>query len=151
MDVGSRTAMVLEKARSELGVVSEGRATLAVSTGVDTDHNGSDTLTVTLQLEDGSLFGMYSTGSAASLQAYLRGFQQALSLMAGGYAYKPLNEKAAKGKRESLTPWREESRKYRMQQAATCCASPERLRPKNNSSAKTSPRFKLARNKFKEY
>lgn len=149
MDVGSRTAMVLEKARNELRVVSEGQANLAVSTGIDVDHNGADSLSVTLELEDGALFGMYSTGSAASLQAYLRGFQQALSLMAGGYAYKPLNDKAARGKRESLTPWREDSRKYRMQQAASSCGAKRPAGVKLDTSAARNPRFTLARNKFK--
>ena len=163
MDVSNKVASVLDAIKHDLVATTGGEATLVVSGEENTGRLGDPVATVVVELSDGSRFGMYSTGSTASLLAFLRGFNQALSLINGNYALKPLNDAAARRRRDSLCPWKEEARRYRIMKVvgvgdnAQTTASEITLsldqyykaKDAQTMKAASSPRFALHRNKYR--
>lgn len=105
---------LLDLVREELGEVSEYGATMELSR----DEEPSGCVTVIVKFQDGSDFRMYSSTSPASLRAYTTGLLHALKLVNGSYAFKPDNEQAERRRRMPATPWKEESRLYRMHKIA---------------------------------
>ena len=156
-DIGNRTASLLSEAQHGIRTVSEGDASIGVEGDIDKDHNGSPASTIVVQIGE-DRFAAYSTGSMASLQAYLRGFSHAMSLVCGNYTFKPLSEGAGKRKRESVTRWKEDSRKWRMYQFQERCGKiagsppvglPDYLEKASRPEHPTrGPRFALWRNRF---
>lgn len=166
MNVKGNIADLFADADLELTAVSEGAARIMPIPDI---CDGQEMITVLVTLDDEAQFRTYSTSSPASLRAYGKGFLHALSLVNGGYAFKPNNEAAARRKRGSVCPWKEAARKYRFQQTASeiSAASPgprsfgqqviesiaEMAKATRTPGAKAllSPRFAHWRNRFRDY
>jgi hypothetical protein len=141
MDVGNKTVSIMERIDTDMERLTEGEAALEIVDTLDVDHNGAKAATVVLTFKDGSRFGMYSTGSTASLQAYLRGFRQVLDLITGEYTLLPINDEAKKRRKKSILPWKEQAEQFRLGQIVRAV--------QDNKSAAKSPRFAFHRSKYK--
>lgn len=166
MNVKGNIATLFEEANLELSSVSEGAARVQPIVDV---CEGQEMITVIVTLDNEAQFRTYSTASPASLRAYGKGFLHALRLVTGDYAFKPNNEAAARRKRGSVCPWKEDARKYRFQRTASeiSAASPgprsfgqqviesiaEMAKATRTPGAKAllSPRFAHWRNRFRDY
>lgn len=162
MHLKGNIADIFEEAALELRAVSESGATLIPVIDV---CEGQEMITILIKMSDGAEFRTYSSASTASLRAYAKGFLHGLRLVSGDYAFKPNNELAARKKRESVCPWKEEAKKYRLQQAMDQLKPPgisfgqQVVQAIANIAAETktpgakallSPRYTLWRNRFRE-
>ena len=155
MDVKNNLRILLDEACTELKIVSEKGAWLDAF--IETDQ-GTEMITLAAVMEpENASFRMYSSSSPASLRAYVKGFTHALRLVNGDYSFKPNNESAARRKRESICPWKEDAKKYRLQQTAssitgiTAAASyiNEANKLERHMKMLANPRFKPWRTRFR--
>ena len=154
MNINDKMASLLAETAESLGRVSENGASVCIIHDEAAGYNGEDMATILVTLADGSEFKTYSSSSPMSLRAYLQGFSHSLGLIAGGFEFKPNNETAKRRKRDSICPWKEESRKYRMRKLHEDCATAmpaygRPLKTKTHADAATSPRFAAFRTRFK--
>ena len=161
MHLKGNIADIFEEAALELRAVSESGATLIPVIDV---CEGQEMITILISMNDGAEFRTYSSASTASLRAYAKGFLHGLRLVSGDYAFKPNNELAARKKRESICPWKEEAKKYRLQTAMDLIKAPDHSFGKQvvaaladlakdttpGAKARLSPRYTLWRNRFRE-
>lgn len=102
MDNTSKTTIILNNASAELRAISGSEAEIRIRNDLDSNHQGSPAMTVTIRYMDGAEFSMFSTSALPNLQAYLRGFTHAMQLVIGNYAFKPVSDAARAKKRVSV-------------------------------------------------
>ena len=145
MDNTSKTTIILNNASAELRVISGSEAEIRIRNDLDSNHQGSPSMTVTIRYADGAEFSMFSTSALPNLQAYLRGFTHALQLVSGNYAFKPVSEAARTKPRVSILPLKNAPTVE--DRGLIICGNPKRgIWP---DSAKM-PRFAFQRVKFRK-
>ena len=155
MNVNEKITSLLKDIAADVGTISENSTKIGIIYDDTTGLNGQDMATIVVSMPDGAEYKMYSSSSPISLRAYLQGLLHGFELVTGGYDFKPNNETAKRRKRDSICPWKEEARKYRIRKLHEDCATAmpaygRPLKTKTHADAATSPRFAAFRTRFKE-
>jgi hypothetical protein len=77
-------------------------ASIEVRDDLETGSEGEKISTVILNTRTGQQFAIYASGSSIGLNTYLRGLHHGLCMVAGGYQFKALNDKAWELPRSSI-------------------------------------------------